>query len=345
MKVLVVGPIYDGTGYSNAIIGYINALLSKSVEVVTRPIKMTNSWGEVSSEIKSLENKDLQNIDIVLQINLPSEFQYIAGVQNIGVFFYETSGFPFSGWHDKISLMDKIIVGSNHDKETVETETNHKNVFVCPPSINRYTDVSITGFGFPENYFTFYTIAEFNRRKNLQTTVAAYLSEFTNKDQVGLVIKTNNRLGVLHMIKEVRNGLNKPNVYPEITVIDQRLSEKQISQIHKSCDCYINTSFGESVCIPAFDSLLFGNKTIVPKSTVFLDYGVWDYMIETHPMQVTGYNCGIPGLYTSDEFWYQPTVQDTRAAMRSISKENKNNIKNPLSINNIGNKLLEIIGV
>src|SRR5688500_15022601 len=107
MKVAFLAPYHDGTGYANAAIEYIMSLDAVGINVVTRPVKMTPTTGEIPDRIKELEKKNLDGVDVVFNLNLPSEFAYKGGVKNVGCFYYETTWFPNVDWKYNLDLMDQ----------------------------------------------------------------------------------------------------------------------------------------------------------------------------------------------------------------------------------------------
>src|SRR5690606_26638759 len=109
----------SNTGYDIAHIEHMLALDSVGVDVVARDVKMTNNTGEVPQKIKDFAKKDLNNVDAVIQLNLPDNFSYKSGVQNIGCFYYETNGLPNNNWREHLEWMDKVIVSCTQQKESL----------------------------------------------------------------------------------------------------------------------------------------------------------------------------------------------------------------------------------
>ena len=124
-KVAFISVYKDGGGYSTAAIEHILSLDSIGVQVVPRHIKMTQTSGYVPDRILELEQNNLDNVDAVIQYNLPSEFVYKGNVQNIGMFDYETVSLPNNTWETNIKMMDKIIV--HHDNTENGYEKYNKN--------------------------------------------------------------------------------------------------------------------------------------------------------------------------------------------------------------------------
>ena len=365
MKIAYLAPYRDKGGYATAAKSYILALDKVGAEVVPRPIKMTPGDGYVPDRIDHLEKGDLKNVDVLIQHNLPSEFSYQGGVQNVGMFAYETDGFPWTNWDQNLMMMDKIVNFCEADRQATISSCRYQKdiqnkVFVCPHALDveRY-DQEIENLDIDDSY-KFYTITEYNRRKNLPSLIVAYLSEFDCYDNVSLVIKTGgSKQEIKSVIEEIKNGLNRFNnqrLYPQIILIDGDLTPEQMDRIHSTCDCYVNTSFGESFCIPFFDACGFGNQLIAPDSRAFKDYSPTGLcrLLATSPTSVFGYKNAPNRLYTSDEKWDSVSVPDVKNAMRHCrenyssrnercKKHRSDLIKKNFNSRKVGEQLVQII--
>jgi len=261
MKIAYLGPVFDSTGYSKAIIESVLALDEIGVDVAVRSVKMTNTSGEVPQRIKELSKNNLQGVDCVIQHNLPSEFVYSSKCQQIGRWDYETSNFKNANWCDNLRLMDKLIVSATFAKTAVKNTdpSLDEKTYVCPHAIDTSKfdkQYDLMDFGFKNKPLKFYTVAEFGMRKNLPATIAAYYSSFCSDDSVLLVIKSHISGGdVTKMIEDICNDLkrtmhkfNDPNLYPPIAVIGSYLSDDKINSLHKSCDVFVSSSRGEAFC-------------------------------------------------------------------------------------------------
>lgn len=333
MKVLYISPHTDGTGYANSAIQHMLALNAAGIDVVARSIKMTPGKFEILGEIKSFEQKDLKDVDVVIQHNLPSEFAYKGGVSNIGIFAYETSGFPHSDWKFGLQLMDKVIVSSTHQLEAVKNTCgpyfeNKTFVIPHPVDINKFKQsYDPMDFECPRDTVKFYTISEFNKRKNLPSLLAAYYTAFDSYDNVLLIIKTN--LGSGKNLKDFEGfcqGLKKSlgrfkniSMYPKVALINQHLKDEHICSLHQTGDIFVSASRGEAICLPLIDATGFGNPCVVPKHSSFLDYSCpsdSDLFVESNDSIAFGVDNAPDGLYTCDETWGNVSLVDLSKKMR-----------------------------
>jgi hypothetical protein len=157
-------------------------------------------------------------------------------------------------------------------------------------------------------------------------------------------------------INQVKNSLK---LYPRIQdyhqeiLITGHISEKEIYQIHSTCDCYVNTSHGEAWSIPTFDGQAFLNTIVAPVD--HYDYLKHYIPYETFSDDVFGYNDTFHHLGHAKEKWLVPNMSSLRKAMRKayeernsdISKERHEHISsiiNSHSIESIGKLMVEKLG-
>lgn len=358
MKICYIANYLDNSGYSQAARNYILALDHVGVTVVPRAVKMTNETSAVPDRIKELEDNDLNNIDVVIQHNLPDNFVSKSGVKNIGHFAYETNGFGLTNWERNLELLDKILVPCTHQMKIIQEKISGVPVSYVPYALSSKAfdkaEERLT-FNLPANTTKFYTIADGSMRKNLPALISAYYSKFSADDQVALIIKTSPSINIKNTIQELKQGSNRfklTALYPKIVVIESRLSEEQMVSLHDSCDIFVTTSHGESFSLPAVEALARGNYIVAPNCTAFQDYitndnigklvgGMWT--------SVLGMQNSPNGLYSSEEQWFNVNVSEFGDAMRAaLSKKEKSIDRTGLANNQfnyktIGKALLEAI--
>jgi glycosyltransferase involved in cell wall biosynthesis len=368
MKVCYISPYKSSSGYGVAAREYILSLDNAAVNVVPRFVQMTDKSAEVDNRILELEKQDLDNVDVVIQHNLPNELVYKGGVRNIGAFAYETNGLPSNSWKHNLEVMDDIIVFCQQQRQVILKEIPNydpSRIHVVPHSIDISKldrKLEPINFGLPKEVIKFYTIAEFNRRKNFPALISAYLSRFTADDNVVLIIKTGGvKDNIKQMIDEIKGGSNRfddDNRYAKIILINDHLSDEDMCRLHQSCDVFVTASHGESWCLPAVDALGFGNPIIAPAYGAFEDYMVNKYIgipVGGTESPIFGMVNVPKGLYTSEENWFNISINSLANAMEIIaldkeyyrSKINEekriNFVKENFSRKQVGLELKEIL--
>ena len=215
-KILVKGPALSLSGYGEQARFALRTLREHQDKF---DIYLQNiNWGRTGHSIDNSEElrwfnflimKTQQYVqqggqfDMSLQITIPNEFEKIAPI-NIGY----TAGIETTKiapqWIEKAQLMNKIIVVSNHSKEVFEnTEYKLKNN-QTGEIIDFKNTVPIDVVHFPvkkieskdislelKTDFNFLSVAQWGPRKNVEATLLAFLEEFKDDENVGLILKLN----------------------------------------------------------------------------------------------------------------------------------------------------------
>tara|TARA_Y100000034_G_scaffold132464_1_gene195501 strand:+ start:1115 stop:3094 length:1980 start_codon:yes stop_codon:yes gene_type:complete len=286
-KILVSGPALSRSGYGEQTRFALRSLRQYEdffdIYLINLPWGQTG-WLPVQNEernwidslimrtVTAQQNKDNQ-YDMSLQITIPNEWQKLAPV-NIGY----TAGIETtkisSEWVEKSSMMDRIIVVSNHAKYGFDN-TSYEAVNNTTGEIIRdfktTTPITVVNYAHrhfePENIdlkldydFNFLTIAQKSPRKNLSNTVRWFVDEFRN-DEVGLIIKSNiksNSTVDRHFSENDLKGLlgdykdRKCKVY----LLHGDMTDEEMTSLyqHKKVKGLINIAHGEGFGLPMFEA-------------------------------------------------------------------------------------------
>lgn len=335
MKVLWVGNYQESSGWSQAGRDYILALDAAGVNVVPRPLLITGSQGEVPERIKLLEQQSSQGCDYVVQHTVPHFMDYNGRFKkNIALYMTETSHFKRTTWPSRINLMDEAWVANWQQVQAAYDSGVHVPIKIVPHATN--TDRFQTKYPVNLNLkkqlrgnFSFYTICEHSSRKNLAALLRAFHTEFHRNEPVSLVIKTS-KSGMnpeqsyniianycITVKKGVKAYINLESYKTEIIITDH-LTDSQILQLHATCDCFVQVSYGEGWSIPAFDAMSLGKTPIVSDSSGYRAYmtNSCGWMVPTHTEACFGMDDAFSDLYTGYENVWSVDVSSLRKAMR-----------------------------
>tara|TARA_R110001592_G_scaffold312452_1_gene587772 strand:- start:506 stop:1744 length:1239 start_codon:yes stop_codon:yes gene_type:complete len=287
-KIFVRGPVLSQSGYGEQSRFALRALRSREdlFDVYVQPLPWGKTgWVWEESEFRdwiderilrtqlSIQRKELQP-DISLQITIPNEFEKICPI-NMGY----TAGIETDRvapvWLQKGNDMDKILVVSNHAKDTyvgtIAQAKNNQTGEVFPYKLETPVEVvwentvlsknkeSIPGFN-PRSDFNFLCVSQMGPRKNLENTIKWFVEEFIDQD-VGLILKTNTR-GNNRMDLEHTEGVLKAilSSYPDrkcnVSLLHGDLSESQMRALyeHDKIKAMVNISHGEGFGLPLFEA-------------------------------------------------------------------------------------------
>jgi glycosyltransferase involved in cell wall biosynthesis len=121
----------------------------------------------------------------------------------------------------------------------------------------------------------FYAIGKWEPRKNYDALIGAFLLGFTMKDQASLIIKTSDwgSWKDYPTVKEsldkwlsdpavVANGWTPENRLKRLRIVTKKVTDQEISGLHRDNNIYVTCSHGEAWDLPAFDARVAGNRLV-----------------------------------------------------------------------------------
>jgi glycosyltransferase involved in cell wall biosynthesis len=337
MKVLYIGHYKEFGGWGQAATDYILALDKVGVDVVCRNVTLTRDKPDVNARILELEKKDTNDCTICIQHVLPHHIEATSKFEkNIAFFAGESTSIKHLPWFDHLQLVDQVWVPNGDLKKSLDYDALGVDVRVIPHTTDiskfkqSYNPLQIPS---TQNRFKFYYIGDVNARKNIDTIITCFNSEFDKYDDVCLIVKVN-KFGVdpealtkeldsqFSAVKSSMRLYQDINEYPKEVIIANRMTEEQLCSLHATCDCFIAPSRGEAWSIPSFDAMAFGNTPIVSDfggTKDFVDSGNWR---TGHKIKGTYDVCkypdpAFPDLFTGREFWFHPCEKQIREQMRT----------------------------
>lgn len=351
MRILYIAHYKEFGGWSQAATDNILALDNVGIDVVCKNVTLTQDKQEVHPRILELEKKDSKDCDICIQHILPHHYvRSDMFKKNIAFMETETLKLNHLNWFYQLEMMDEVWVANHTSKNALEEDGFKTPVKVIHHTCDmskykkRYAELSIPEI---ENTFKFYYVGDFNDRKNLESVVTCFHSEFDKTDDVALVLKIN-KFGespteitqamdkLTTSIKTKLRIHRKPESYLKDIIISDMLSSDDILALHNYCDCFVCPSHGEAWSIPSFDAMAFGNTPICsnfggPKE--FISESDW----RTGHLINGVYSCckcsdaAFEDLFTGKEYWFQPCEMQIRESMRKAYESWK---KNPIIYTN-----------
>lgn len=280
-SVLYISPHRDGTGYANAAINYMLALDYVNIPVNAQFIRLTHNDKSLPPQrILELEKNKVTPTAIVQHL-LPEFFVKNGPQRHIGMFALETDSIPYK-WLRSLKLMDDIVVYSTWQQKILAKYNIPSHVVPHAVDLNiffqNYKPLPRLEKFREQHKTLFYSIGANTKRKHFIALLKAFMLEFGDYEDVGLVIKSdktlfrNSDMTWSRLIEQVRNELNIHRKLKNICVIDDFLNDKEIYQLHNMCDIYVCSSYGEAQNIPCQEALGFGKTPVVPNHTCFSDY-------------------------------------------------------------------------
>lgn len=266
------GNVGDLGGYGNVSRNYLRVF--KKIEI---PVSLANT-GQTHHEIGEEDLALLHEINsppavlgstpFLFVNSIPELFPLFASfpfTKQIGVTLFETDRIPHH-WVPLCNEMDEIWVPSHFNFRTFsQSGVNPQKIKVVPYpiQIENYKG-PFEPFPFPEEVRSFvflYTLG-FDYRKGLDLLIESYCEEFTDQEDVSLVLKIyqwNNYYEIEQIIHSyIPSKKNNPHIY----VILQTFHRKQLLSLYSSSTCFVSLDRGNGWGMPQMEMMAMGKPVI-----------------------------------------------------------------------------------
>ena len=354
-KIFVRGPVLSQSGYGEQSRFALRALRSREdlFDIYIQPI----NWGQTGwvweeSEFRNwmdsriletqllIQQKQLQP-DISLQITIPNEFQKICPI-NIGYTAGIETDRVAPQWLQKGNDMDKILVVSNHAKNTyvntVAEARNNQTGETFPYKLETPVEVVWESTPLPEtkeditelnlkNDFNFLCVSQMGPRKNLENTIKWFVEEFVDQE-VGLVIKTNTKGNSRIDLEHTENALKAIlAAYPDrkcnVSLLHGDLSEGQMRGLyeHDKIKAMVNISHGEGFGLPLFEAARLGLPIISIGWSGQTDFLSDEFLKVKHELKTVLPQAAWDGVIQKESQWAYADQGSFKMALRMMHKK------------------------
>ena len=374
MKVLYIGHYRESSGWAKAAIDYILAMDSVGIDIACRNVSLTGREGTVPPKILELENKPIDDCDVCIQHVLP---HHLVGTEkfkrNIAFFVCESSSIKTLPWFVQLQQMDEVWVPNDQMWNSLVSDglcvPNSVKVIPHTFDINQYkkknTDIQVNEI---HSKFKFYYIGDLNARKNLESIIRCFHSEFEVSEQVALILKVkkfgHNPQQVSDIVTDISAKVKQSlRMFPENlqyhkeVIISDEVDDAGIRSIHSYGDCFVSPTHGEAWSIPSFDAMAYGNTPICsnfggPRDFVDPEDKSTGWCVDGSYGVCECPDAAFPEIFTGREEWFMPSESEIKKAMRyyfenrhSIDRKAGKKRAELYSYENIGNKIKDILNV
>ena len=280
--------------------------------------------------------RQIDNPDIDICYTLPRNFKDRFADNSklkLAIYNYETSVLP-AVWKDSVKHIDIALPSSQFSKKVfVDAGWPEEKCVVVPHGIrpNDYLDNRRVKNIKTKKRFKFLNVSIPHYRKNIGLVVDAYYSEFTDKDDVCLILKTSLskpkykfECNVMKEILKVQKKHGRVKRYlPQVEVIKEKYDS--IIPLYNSCDCLVSASSSEGFGLPLLEAMAAGMLVAAPQVT-----GQADFLNEENSLKVEALEVDAPDRY---QYWkpsrgsktFMPDIDSLRLSMRT-AYEKKNSL-------------------
>lgn len=195
----------------------------------------------------------------------------------------ETSEKVHKDYSGKIKLMDEIWVASEYGKKILENSgVNNSLVMPLGVDIGRYKpNCGTMNLGKSIRDFKFVSVFRWSYRKGFDILLRAYLEEFSNNDNVSLLLvsravestEDTSAEKIIEDFCDIKQSVDKPESdLPHVSLYVKPIGEKDMPKVYGSCNAFVLISRGEGFCLPIIEASSCGLPIIASNVTAQQDY-------------------------------------------------------------------------
>jgi len=323
-------------------------------------IKSTDGYPTIDHGLSKFYNLDCENADIDICYTLPGNWKNRFKKNSklkASIFNYESSIVP-KEWLFDLQHLDFVFPSSNYSYQVLSENNWDKNKLkVIPLGINPSLYGKEYDYKIKTNKsFKFLNVSINHHRKNIDKLLTAYYQEFSDKDDVVLILKTNlNKpktrfeCDVGEIILNVQKSI-KNKILPQLIIVNEKLDN--MAKLYANANCLISTSSAEGFGLPFLEAMASNLIVIAPGAT-----GQMDFLNKQNSLLL---NMNYVKANPDRQYWrasedgmtYMPDVDDIRKNMRlayenhidlkKVFLEKYSNILSEYTWNNSAKKIIEI---
>lgn len=224
-----------------------------------------------------------------------------------------------------LDLVDEVWTGSTFATGTFRRSTN-KPVSLVPHIVDRPAHRSTIDirdrFGIPKDRVCFLTIANTAsslQRKNPVGALHAFREAFPQgQSESVLVIKLLTEKGAMSNLRPSPTPLlSEDAMGPDVILIDQELSDEEVTELLRACDCFISLHRAEGFGLGGAEAMTLGKPAIVTNWSGPADYLTPDNSFPV-PYELVRIDEHDTTDFVSGLEWAEPDIHAAARSMRSV---------------------------
>lgn len=380
MRVLLRAPLLTTSGYgvhSRQIFEAIESIPGIDLEVEClnwgkTPWLLNQETNEgLIGRIMARSKKITPPYDLSIQVQLPDEWNTELAKKNIGVSAFVETDRCNPSWLSACNKMDAIVVPSNFTKSVVKRSgIITTSLHVIPEWFNQYIindnlkiDDKIN-LKTENNFLILGQLCATNAdddRKNIFKTIKWIVDNFKNREDVGIVIKTNmgtntkiDKKITQNILSQMKSHFEKSKV--KIYLIHGTMSDKEIAALyrHEKIKCLVSATRGEGYGLPLIEAAASGMPVIATNWSGHLDFlSKVDFLPVDYDLKEINESRVDNRIFFPGFRWAEPKEESFKNALNKVVKDfqtlkksaekQKNVIINEFSKENIINVYKELI--
>lgn len=316
------------TGYGQAAYDLISALLETKrydIRVVclngspSKNFLSKSSYAKIEPLIKKTPNQKAVQIYHCIP---PMQMRLPRTDRAIGFATFETYD-PPSQWITLLNRLDGVICPSDFNYKVFAHSGVKRPIFYVPHCV----DISVWNENVipltKHNKFTFLFFGSWKKRKGWPQLIEAYFREFSQSDNVQLLIKTDKTDLASKEIEKIRAELDLKKAYPAIVFEKRVFNDEYMPSFYKSADCLIMPSLGEGFGLPALQCMSVKVPVIVTNFSGCQDYASTERCTLIEPSGFLMHSNMDQISQFANKKWPRLTINSIQEAMRAVFSNNE----------------------
>lgn len=337
LEVLWEGPAYDLSGYGYANRGYLLAMFRKGIHVKLQPRFFYKGHGNLGPGVAakrildSMQRNDVKNTAPKVMDETPEFYKKLGKRPCIGNTIFELTGVP-PLWVDHINeVCEELWLPNKFNEGIFKSSGVTVPIYLIPHGVDtkrfnpKAEPLTITN----KKGFNFLSVFQWTPRKGPDVLFKAYLKEFTDKDDVCLIVRSfrsNSSFEEQAVIKRnirkfKRKYVPEKKDCPKVIFMGDNIPDEHMASLYTAADCFVLPSRGEGWNMPAAEALACQIPVITTDwggHKCFLDNRN-SYLIKVDGFEVTKWMEWIPWYNSILRLkWAEPSVDDLRKKMREV---------------------------
>lgn len=243
-------------------------------------IVSTDGYQNLSHDLSQFYNRDCEDPDIDICYTLPSNWKNRFKKNSklkLSIFNYETSIIPIE-WKSDLKHIDYVIPSSSFsEKIMIDNGWPSEKIRMIGLGYNEEQFLKHDHYKIDtKKNFKFLNVSINHYRKNIDKLIRSYYQEFSDKDDVTLILKTSlNKpktkfeCDVGDIILQIQKSM-PGKIFPQLIILNERL--KNMSGLYQAADCLISTSSSEGFGLPFVEAMASNILVAAPRATGQLDF-------------------------------------------------------------------------
>lgn len=271
-EILWRSPLFNSSGYAEEQNHFLDALRPYPLRIKVDPMDSPPSLDLYPSAMKtylmSLQTQQIKSPLIHYQAAPATDLLHPVAPISIARTMFETNTIHES-WVEILNEMTEIWVPSEFNRETFASAgVKDEKIKILPEPLdeNKYNPLHVLPYPLQvTTSFKFLSVFDWSPRKGWEVLLRAYFEEFSEDDDVSLILKVSKinepNTNPYTKIKQLTTKLGLKKL-PHIHIIQDYLSQEEMISLYAAVDCFVLPSRGEGWGRPYMEAMAMELPTI-----------------------------------------------------------------------------------